>query len=340
MTSNQPPDSLPAITGRDSDLKQLLLDEALAATEAHLDRLDFKMLTSALHELRSAFETFGPFRTQRKVTVFGSARTRPDEPSYQLAETLGARLADAGWMVITGGGPGIMEAAARGAGPHHAFGINIRLPLEQPGDHELAEHGRLLEMKYFFTRKVLMVRESDAFISLPGGLGTLDETFELLTLMQTGKAQIAPLILLEPTGSGYWDGVWQLLNERIVDRGLADRDDLTLLHRSDSIDDTLAEVLGFYRVFHSLRVVGHDLILRLNARLSHARVAELEASFGDIATDGRIRSVRATPWEVHEHDHPDLPRLALRFDRRSFGRLRQLINAINASKVEAVRPSA
>jgi len=318
------------------DLKRLLLEEATRATTAPLDRLDLKMITSAMRELRSAFETFGPWRSQRKVTVFGSARTRPDEPAYQLALELGAALAARSWMVITGGGPGIMEAAARGAGPSHAFGVNIRLPLEQPGDHELAVNGRLIEMKYFFTRKVLMIRESDAFVALPGGLGTLDETFELLTLMQTGKAQLAPLVLLEPPGDGYWDALLDVLERQIVARGLADRDDLGLLRRATSVEEAVAEIFGFYRIFHSMRVVGRQLILRLSSNLAPERIAELEAAFGDIALDGRLRPMTATPWERREHDHPSLPRLGLLFDRRSFGRLRQLIDAINASEPVAV----
>jgi uncharacterized protein (TIGR00730 family) len=329
-----------ALSGPNRDLKALLIEEALATVDAPLDRLDLKMITSALRELRTAFATFGPYRSQRKVTVFGSARTQPGEPAYDLAYELGARLAAAGWMVITGGGPGIMEAAARGAGPDHAFGVNIRLPLEQPGDHNLAANGRLIEMKYFFTRKVLMIRESDAFVSLPGGLGTLDETFELLTLMQTGKAQLAPLVLLEPHGSDYWSGLWDLLEARIVARGLADEEDLTLLRRADDVTVALEEILGFYRLFHSLRVVGQDLVLRLLHPLPSERLAELQERFGDISLDGRLRAIPPTPWELREGDHPELARLALRFDRRSFGRLRQLIDAINATDTKDVRARA
>ncbi len=187
-------------------------------------------------------------------------------------------------------------------------------------------------MKYFFTRKVLMIRESDAFVSFPGGLGTLDETFELLTLMQTGKTQLAPLVLLAPDEDEYWDGLWRILTDEIVARGLADADDLTLLRRATTVAETLEEILGFYRIFHSIRVVGQDLVLRLQAPLSDERRRELEARYRDITLDGRIRAISATPWEIREGDHPELPRLALRFNRRSFGRLRQLIDDINRSQ--------
>ncbi len=320
---------LPYIEGPHRDLKVQMLSEFAKTIQAPLDRLDLKMITSATRELRSAFTIFSPHRNLRKATIFGSARTPQSDPSYQIAYKLAAGLAARDWMVITGGGPGIMDAGVRGASPSNAFGINIKLPFEQLPSDVLLNNPYLIEMKYFFTRKVLMIKESDAFVSLPGGMGTLDETFELLTLLQTGKAQPAPVVLLDPPGTGYWEAFEEFLRKTTLSRGLISEIDLSLYRRATSEDEAIAEITGFYSNFDSIRVVGRQLIIRLRRAPSTAELDALAADFADILVDGGLAAVPATPWEVREQDRLDLERVALTFDNRSFGRLRQLIDALN-----------
>ncbi len=311
------------------DLKLALVNELESTLGANMDRLDLKMITSAIRELREAFTTFAPYRTQHKVTIFGSARTTPTDPRYTLALSLGAAFAQRDWLVITGGGPGIMEAATVGAGPKHAFGINIRLPHEQDAVAGLEGIGHLIEMKYFFTRKVLMIKESSAFVSMPGGLGTLDETFELLTLLQTGKAQLAPLVLLEPPGHDYFSTLLSFLTEVLVPQGLVSASDLSLFRRCWTVEDTVDEVTHFYHNFHSARIVGHRLILRLQRLPNESLLSALNHDFVDIVRSGSIDATEPTAWEVREHDNIHLKRLALDFDQHSLGRLRTMIDRLN-----------
>jgi uncharacterized protein (TIGR00730 family) len=311
------------------DLKLALINELETTLDADMDRLDLKMITSAVRELREAFTTFAPYRRRQKVTVFGSARIEPTDPRYRLANQLGAELANRDWLVITGGGPGLMEAATAGAGPDHAFGVNIRLPHEQEPATGLDAAGHLIEMKYFFTRKVLMIKESSAFISMPGGLGTLDETFELLTLMQTGKTQLAPLVLLEPPGGDYFDPLIAFITDVLVPGGLVSKADLALFRRCGTVDEAIDEVIGFYHNFHSARIVGKKLILRLQRLPDATLLNELNQDFGDILRSGSIESSPPTAWEVREGDHVDLKRLTLDFDQHSLGRLRTMIDRLN-----------
>jgi uncharacterized protein (TIGR00730 family) len=317
------------IAGPNRDLKLNLVRELCNVLEAPLGRLDLKMISSAARELRQAFTVFGPHRKKRKTTIFGSARVPDTDPGYLLAFELAKGLADHGWMVITGGGPGIMDAGIRGAGQESSFGINIRLPFEQAASEALENSDHLIEMKYFFTRKVLMIKESDAFVSLPGGLGTLDETFELLTLMQTGKAQLAPVVLLDPPGSGYWNAFEEFLERETVSRGLVDPIDLRLYRKVTSAVNALDEILGFYRNYDSMRMVRDRLIIRMRKLPEKSDLVALQSEFGDIAVDGAITPIATTPWELRENDKVDLPRLAIRFDNRSFGRLRLFIDALN-----------
>lgn len=311
------------------DVKRALLREAWEATESDLERLDLKMLASATHELRTAFRAFAPHRHRRRATIFGSARTPPDHPAWSLAQATGRLLAEAGWMVITGGGPGIMDAAARGAGPSDAFGVNIRLPHEQLPSPSLEPEGHLIEMKYFFTRKVLMVKESHGFLSFPGGLGTLDETFELLTLMQTGKAQLAPLVLLAPPGSDYFDHLERFLRNVCLREGLITSSDLALYRRADTAEEAVAEVTSFYTNYDSARMVGDLLVLRMRHAPRGASLAALQREYADLCIHGTIESIAPTPWEVREHDRTDLERLGFAFTRRDYGRLRCLIDQLN-----------
>jgi uncharacterized protein (TIGR00730 family) len=288
---------------------------------------DLKIANVALAEMAEAFRVFRPYRHIRKMTMFGSARTRPDDPVYILARNLAAHLAAADWMVVTGAGPGIMAAGLEGAGRDHAFGVNIRLPNEGDANPFIAQDPKLVEMRYFFTRKLMLIKESHAYAILPGGFGTQDESFELLTLLQTGKAEPAPVVMVETPGGTYWQGWQRFVEEDAIAAGWVSPDDRALYRVVNTVEEASEEVLGFYRNYHSCRWVGDLLVLRVQTAPSKAELADLNKRFGDIVVRGSIRS--AGPFPPERNDHPELPRLALRFDRFHFSRLRLLIDAIN-----------
>jgi hypothetical protein len=329
----------------DRDLLKQLLDQAgaernrdvladiirtaneLAGDDA--DRLNLKITRDALKEMRAAFRMFAPYEAVRKVTVFGSARTHPSDPLYEQAKVLANRLAETGWMVVTGAGPGIMEAANVGAGRDRSFGVNIRLPFEEGVSDLFAGSDKLVSMKYFFTRKLMLIKESSGFVSLPGGFGTLDETFELLTLFQTGKALPSPLVLLDVPGLGYWKGWQRFVDEQLVTAGLVSPGDSSLYLITDDVDEAVAAVRGFWRNYHSLRWVGGLLVIRLQAPPTPEEIAELNEQFADLCTDGRIEPTEALPAEVSDRDELDRARLIMRYDVRKGGRFRALIEALN-----------
>ncbi|HUZ10448.1 MAG TPA: TIGR00730 family Rossman fold protein [Acidimicrobiales bacterium] len=290
---------------------------------------DLKIVDAALAEMTEAFRVFRPYRSVRKITMFGSARTLPEDPVYVMARDLAARLAQAGWMVVTGAGPGIMAAGTEGAGREQSFGVNIRLPHEQGANPFIAQDPKLVEMRYFFTRKLMLIKESHAYAVLPGGFGTQDECYELLTLLQTGKAEPAPVVLVETQGGTYWQGWDRFLREEAIGPGWVSREDVALFRVVDSVEEAAAEVLGFYRNYHSCRWVGDLLVLRLQVSPSRAELKDLSARFGDIITSGSIRSVEPLPPERSTSDVLELPRVAFRFDRLHYGRLRLLIDALN-----------
>ncbi len=314
---------------RDVDQLFEILVSAVKLAGDEADRLDLKITNAALKEMREAFKVFAPYRTVGKVTIFGSARTLPDDPLYLQTRDLAAGLAAAGWIVVTGAGPGIMAAGAEGAGPEHSIGVNIRLPFEQPNPAFDSDH-RLVTMKYFFTRKLMLMKESAGFAVLPGGFGTLDEVFELLTLLQTGKAAPAPIVLLEVPGGTYWRNWERFVRDEVVGRSLVSPDDLMLVRITDDIAVATEEIFGFFRNYHSIRYVGTRLVIRLRAAPTRAELADLNDRFADICTRGRIESTPPHSAELSGNDHPGLPRIALHFDRSSHGRLRELINALNA----------
>jgi uncharacterized protein (TIGR00730 family) len=288
---------------------------------------DLKITTAALAEMAEAFRVFRPYRTIRKITMFGSARTKPDDPVYILARDLAADLARSEWMVVTGAGPGIMAAGLEGAGREHAFGVNIRLPHEEGANPFIAQDPKLVEMRYFFTRKLMLIKESHAYAILPGGFGTQDEAFELLTLLQTGKAEPAPVVMMETPGGTYWHGWQRFLNEEAIAAGWVSPEDRALFKVVTTVEEASREIRGFYANYHSCRWVGELLVLRLQTSPSKAELADLNRRFSDIVVKGTIRAAAAFPPE--RTDHPELPRLALRFDRWHFSRLRQLIDAVN-----------
>jgi uncharacterized protein (TIGR00730 family) len=263
-----------------------------------------------------------------KLTMFGSARTAVSDPLYAQAVDLAARMAREKWLVVTGAGPGIMAAGTEGAGLDMSLGVEIRLPFETSSHPQLAAEGRLVEMKYFFTRKLMLMKESSAFAVLPGGFGTLDECFELLTLLQTGKAEPAPIVLLDLPGDPYWEGLERFIGE-VTRRGLVDREDAALYRITDDVAVAVEEILGFYRNYHSRRFVGQTMVIRCRYAPTDDELAALNTEFADICTSKGIWLTGPLPPERTDRDHLELKRLALEFDRRSHGRLRMLIDTIN-----------
>lgn len=293
------------------------------------NRGDIKLLSTALRELRYAFKVFAPYRTRRKVAVFGSARLPLDHPSCLQAIEFGKRMAQAGYMVITGAANGIMEAGHIGAGRDSSIGVNILLPFEQEANSIIRGDPKLMHLKYFFTRKLLFVKESDAIALFPGGFGTLDEGFEALTLIQTGKSHIFPVVLVDHPGDDFWKQCLNFIQEVLLKRRLISPWDMALFKVTDSVEEAEREVLQFYRVYHSMRFVRQDLVLRLQKPLTDAFLVRIRTEFADILKGGTFELSSALPAEVNDKHLADLPRLVFRFDRHKLGRLRMLIDLIN-----------
>jgi uncharacterized protein (TIGR00730 family) len=293
------------------------------------ERLDLKITSAALSEMRMAFRLFAPYRHVPKVTIFGSARTRHDDAPYTATVNLARELARQGWMVVTGAGPGIMQAAAEGAGPDNSLGVSIRLPFEDKPNAIVAANAKNVAMKYFFTRKLMLVKESSGFVCLPGGFGTLDEMFELLTLQQTGKAEPTPIVLLDAPGGTFWQGLQRFADENLIPSGVISPDDLERVLITDSVEAATAEITGFWRNYDSLRWVGDRLVLRLRAAPTDAEIDSLNERFTHLLTDGRIERSAPRRREIQDRDRLDLPRLIMRFDQFRVGELFHLIRAVN-----------
>jgi len=314
---------------RDRALISRLVEAALAFAGDDVDRLDVKIAVRTLTEQLSSARAFGPYRNVRKVAIFGSARTQPSEPAYVAAEDFGRAIAERQWMVITGGGPGIMTAGVHGAGVDRSFGVTIELPFEPVDSNPLAGDPKSVRFRYFFNRKLAFMRAADAYVLLPGGFGTLDEAFELLTLMQTGRETPCPIVLLEPAGDAYWRSFRHFVEVELLDAHLIDPADLDLFHLTTDVDDACDYIESFYRVFHSLRYVDRHLVVRLNGEISDDCLGELNERFSDLLVGGRIERCGTTAQERRDDDHVDLPRLRLEFVRAKHGRLHALIRAIN-----------
>jgi uncharacterized protein (TIGR00730 family) len=324
------------------DLVFEMIVSALRMARDGAARGDFKIANSALKEMRYAFHVFSPYRGQRKVAIFGSARTMPEDPLYEQARAFAAAMAERDWMVITGAGPGIMSAGIEGAGTENSFGVNIRLPFEAATSQFIADDPKLINFRYFFTRKLAFIKESHGFVLLPGGFGTMDEAFELLTLVQTGKSHPAPVVLLEVPDGTYWASWKRFVEDELMARRLISPDDLDLVHITDDVDDAVREIEGFYSNYHSIRFVDRALIIRMRQLPSDEELERLNEDFADIVTSGRIEAAQASPAETSDHDHVDLARIRFRFDRTHWARLRELINAINhpaATGPPSVRPA-
>ncbi|PZU47905.1 MAG: TIGR00730 family Rossman fold protein [Microbacterium sp.] len=314
----------------DQDLIARILATGIGLGLDDTDRLDLKITSAALTEMRAAFALFAPYRGIPKVTIFGSARTRPDDPQYVAASDAARALAEQGWMVVTGAGPGIMQAAAEGAGPDHSLGVSIRLPFEEKPNAVIAKNSRNVAMKYFFTRKLMLVKESSAFICVPGGFGTLDEMFELLTLQQTGKADPTPVVLLDRPGGTFWAGLQRFVDEQLIPGGVVSPDDFDRVLVTDSVDAAVAEITQFYRNYDSLRWVKGRLVLRLRHAPTEAELDDLNDRFGDLLAEGRIEATEPLRVEREDGDRLDLPRIVLRLNQFRVGELHRLIRAVNA----------
>ena len=310
-------------------LAQQLKETADKLVRDNANRGDVKLLSTALKELRYAFKVFAPYRGRRKVTVFGSARLNPDHPAYAQAVEFSRRMAEAGYMVITGAASGIMEAGHVGAGRESSIGVNILLPFEQSANSIIAGDIKLMHLKYFFTRKLLFVKECDGIALFPGGFGTLDEGFEVLTLVQTGKSHLFPIVMVDEPGGSYWKTLQSFIKDVLLARGLISPADLALFKVTDSVEEAVAEVHGFYRVYHSMRYVRGDLVLRLQRPLPEPLFRRIGTEFADILEAGTFEQTGALAEEANDPHVAGLPRLRFRFDRRSLGRLRLLIDTIN-----------
>lgn len=316
------------------------VDDLIAEIKETADKLardnatrgDLKILSRTLRELRYAFKVFRPYRHRRKVTVFGSARTPAGAPAYQQAVLFSQYMAAARWMVVTGAASGIMEAGNVGAGRAHSMGVNILLPFEQAANPIIAGDHKLVHLKYFFTRKLLFVKESHAAALFPGGFGTKDEGYEVLTLLQTGKRDMMPVVFVDPPGGDYWHNWAELLRKNLLDRGMISPDDLSLFRVTDDAREAADEILDFYSVYHSMRYVGDRLVLRLKQQLDPEFVEQLRQDYGSLLTGGTFEMTTALPEESNDQELRDLPRLVFRFDRKSLGKLRQMIDAINRQR--------
>ncbi|OCR02238.1 cytochrome D ubiquinol oxidase subunit II [Oscillatoriales cyanobacterium USR001] len=297
------------------------------------DRLDWKIISASLLDMERAFQLFYPYRHIRKIVMFGSARLSSDSPEYLMARDFATAIAKQGFMVITGGGGGIMQAGNEGAGAESSFGLNIQLPFESDSNPFIAGDPKLLTFKYFFTRKLFFLRESDALALFPGGFGTLDETFECLTLIQTGKFGPAPVVLIDIPGGDYWYDWNAFIDKQMMRRGLISQNDPSLYTITDNLDVACEAIASFYRVYHSTRYVDDRLVIRLKSELSDHNVEQLNAAFSDILVKGKIEKSQALPQEVG--DQIDLPRLVLHFNQRDLGRLYQLITDINTLGVNS-----
>ena len=314
--------------GDDRDQLFEILASAVLLARDGADRLDLKITNAALKEMRNAFKMFMPYSGRPKVTIFGSARTLPDDPLYQQTRDAARALAEQGWMVVTGAGPGIMEAGVEGAGIESAMGVNIRLPFEQEASEFIAGD-RLVSMKYFFTRKLMLMKASAGFLVLPGGIGTLDEAFELFTLVQTGKSEPKPIVLLEVSGGTYWRTWEAFMRDEVAARGLVSSHDLELYRITDDANEAVTMLRRFYRNYDSIRWVGDRLVLRLKAAATDDEVSALNQRYAELLASGSIERSGALAAEVADGDKVDLPRLVLRLDRRHFALLHALIWDVN-----------
>ena len=316
--------------GANEDLVADVIENALKLLKDVESRGDVRVIQTAVRELRYAFKLFAPHSHVRKVTMFGSARMLPTKTEYQQAVEFARKIAQEGWMVITGAGPGIMQAGHEGAGLEKSFGANIRLPWEQSANPIIQHDKKLITFKYFFTRKLTFLRHSDAIMLFPGGFGTLDEGYEALTLMQTGKSRMMPLVLMDRPGGAYWRTWDKHIREHLLRNHFISQEDLNLYHVCDDCDQAVKIITRFYRNYHSMRFVKELLVIRLNHKPPPSALDALNADFADIIVGPKIEVIDPTPEEREDNAYLDLPRIAFGFNRRDYGRLRQMIDVLNS----------
>jgi len=317
-----------------SGFTEQLLNEMLVTIakigEEKLDSGDMKLINTTLKELRYAFKVFSSYRNRRKVAVFGSARCCSNTKEYKMAELFSREITKNGFLVITGSGPGIMEAGNKGAGRANSFGVNIRVPFEQKPNQYIINDSKLINFKYFFTRKLIFIKESDATVLFPGGFGTLDEGFEAITLFQTGKCRPRPIILLEPKNGTYWKKWLSFVKTQMLKYGYISKEDLSIFKIMNSPEEAIKEILFFYKNYNSIRYINNDTVIRLNNDISSKILSKINSEFKDIFI-GNIVKTNPLKEEVLNNEHLELPRLKMCFNRHDFGRLKQLINRINSS---------
>ena len=310
-------------------LIQRALEVLLRLAEEDMERLDWKILTASLEDLEQGFKRFYPYRHTRKIAIFGSSRTSPQQAEYKMAAEFARYVTQAGFMVITGAGAGIMQAGNEGAGRANSFGLHIKLPFEHSANGLINGDDKLIDFKYFFTRKLFFLKESDAIALFPGGFGTQDEAFETLTLCQTGKYGPVPLVLIDKPGGDYWHSWNNYVCKQLKEKGLISPDDPSLYTITDRLDIACQTIKDFYRVYHSSRYVGKLFVMRLKLELSDAAVEQLNAEFSDILSEGKIGKSTALPEELRDLETVNLPRLAFYFNQKNLGRLYQLIARVN-----------
>ena len=312
-----------------------MIGTVLKMAQDRVSMADLKLYDRSLKELRYSARLFSHYKEIRKISIFGSARTPGDAPEAVAAEEFARRMCAAGYMIITGGGDGIMGAAQRGAGRERSFGLNIRLPFEQSANVTIEGDPKLINFNYFFTRKLNFMKESHAIALFPGGFGTMDEGFEALTLLQTGKAKPIPLVLVDQPNGTYWQTWYDFSRDHLLRLGLISEEDFYLFRITTDIQTAVAEVLDFYRIYQSSRYVGQQMVIRLARRLTPRAVVNINDTFADILRAGKFIQGSALRQERNEPEIAHLPRLIFTPHLRNFGRLRLLIDHINASEAEA-----
>jgi uncharacterized protein (TIGR00730 family) len=312
-------------------ITQLIQTSLKLIPDGH-DTGQLKLLNAALKEMRYAYRVFNAYRGVKKIAIFGSARTPPEHPDYLAARLFSAAMAQHGWMAITGAGNGIMRAGHEGPKRDASFGLSIRLPFETTANEVIEGDPKLINFRYFFTRKLMFVSHADAVAVFPGGFGTQDELFEALTLVQTGKSNIVPIVLIEGTGGVYWNNWNQYIHKHLLANGWVSSDDPAIYYVAKDVDDAVEHVLNFYRVFHSSRYVGPLLVMRLAQRLTQEQMAMLNDEFGDLVRTGRMELRSALEGE---RDHVELPRLVFEHTRSHLGRMRLLIDRLNGFSAAA-----
>ncbi|MEB3825879.1 LOG family protein [Phormidium sp. CCY1219] len=304
------------------------LGTVVRLADEQVERLDWKILSAALQDMEGAFQMFYPYRHIRKISIFGSARISPESPEYGIAVDFARHVVQQGFMVMTGAGGGIMEAGNKGAGADRSLGLNIQLPFEQDANPFIDAENKLVEFKYFFTRKLFFLRESDAIALFPGGFGTQDEAFECLTLGQTGRFGPCPVLLIDRPGGDYWKDWDAYIRKHLLSRGLIGDRDCSIYTITDNVEVAIEAIRSFYRIYHSSRYVRDIFVIRLKSELSDAAVDILNQEFSDILVRGTIQKSQALPEETMDETF-HLPRLIFYFNRRDAGRMYELIARIN-----------